>query len=879
MIVVTGDVVLDHNIYEGERLSPDSSKRGARYGREPGGATLVYGLLEKLLGPGNVRLGLKETTVAEIAEWPDQFHSRALWHAVEGKVDGQQGVFWSLNKFLGYGDKTKASWPATRADAEGVPKVLVLDDGGLGFRHASHLWPAYLSNESPSNGPEWIVLKMSPPFAGGDLWKRLTSWRERLIVIASADHLRREGGRVAGGLSWETTVDDIIRELNAKPDLRELQQCHSLIVTLRSEAALLLRSLAPATDSSTEPRCQLIFDRARCEGQWEEENKLSKAYGFLSAMAASVGWFLDGHTGPPAQVDFRVPLAAGLSTSRFLRAYGHGPVGPADGAPSFPFEPAARHIRKSFEHFGRGPREEYSYTSADVYGPTAVAPDAADASQASRSWTTLGLVSPWHTAHHSVTYTPARRVAEEGPDKLGNVPSATFGKLVTLDRQEIDSLRTLRQLMLMYRGATKTSQPLSLAVFGAPGSGKSFGLKEIARAVFQEKDDPVLEFNLSQFSKPDELIGAFHQVRDKVLKGITPVVFWDEFDCEKLTWLKYFLAPMNDGMFQEGQITHGVGKSVFVFAGGTCQSFSEFERQRDDKAFIDSKGPDFISRLSGYLDVAGPNQRNKWDLEFPVRRAVVIRAAVKASNPKVEILGIEEELLTALLAAKGYRNGARSLAKLVGYIHDRGGLPLRRAYLPPDPILGLYVEDVPGFYAIMRQDATFRAMAAKLAPQFHDEYLRGLERADAAARAYAKPWPELSSSARDSNVAAALRMPEILRLAGLEMKEGAEHAPDVADLLEKRLEELAEAEHGGWEEYKRIDGWTYSNDRQEDRTKGSLGNPLLIPYPQLSEKEKDRDRTTIRHYPDFAKAAGFAIVYLRDATEQVLRRGEPPRSS
>src|SRR5690348_10665010 len=120
MIVVSGDVILDHNIYEGERLSPDSSRRGTRYGREPGGAMLVYGLLEKLLGSENVRFGFNETRVTEIAEWPEQFHSRAVWHAVESKVDGQKGVFWSLNKFLGYGDKTKASWPATRAEVEGV---------------------------------------------------------------------------------------------------------------------------------------------------------------------------------------------------------------------------------------------------------------------------------------------------------------------------------------------------------------------------------------------------------------------------------------------------------------------------------------------------------------------------------------------------------------------------------------------------------------------------------------------------------------------------------------------------------------------------------------------------------------------------------------
>ena len=71
---------------------------------------------------------------------------------------------------------------------------------------------------------------------------------------------------------------------------------------------------------------------------------------------------------------------------------------------------------------------------------------------------------------------PARRLALLGPAALENVPCARFGKLLTLDRREIEALRSLRQLMLSYRDGGTRRQPLSLAVFGAPGSGKSFGL-------------------------------------------------------------------------------------------------------------------------------------------------------------------------------------------------------------------------------------------------------------------------------------------------------------------------------------------------------------------------------------------------------------------
>jgi hypothetical protein len=862
MILVTGDVVLDHNIYEGTRLTPDDlESRGSQYHEMPGGALLTYELLKHLAGD-RVHFGLAQTSTEALRKWPQQFHTRATWRLVANGKEPKDGKHWALSQQMGYGDNEPKPYPASLAPGSSEPPaILVLDDAGLGFREAARCWPVYLKRDARPDELEWVILKMSRPLGTGGLWNNLKTdqWRDRLVLIVSADQLRSEGLRVAGGLSWETTAIDIVRELASNADLRPLTECRHLIVTMGSDAALWIDT-APGQS----PYRQLIFDRERCEGEWEEDelHKNWKAYGYLSAVSASVAWFLwkaveatriaiaKKKKRPPAPDDFTIALAAGLSTTRFLREVGHGPV---SSPPAFPFAKAAAHLESEGAKYGGKPLHAYACAGLEGLYPGAAT-----------SFTILGQVSRGEGRGSPISYEPARRVARFGPDKLRGVPCATFEKLRTLDRREIDSLRYLRQLMLSYRDGGTQKRPLCLAVFGAPGSGKSFGLKQIANAVFGSKN-PILEFNLSQYSEPADLIGAYHQVRDKVLQGFTPVVFWDEFDSRRLHWLQYFLAPMQDGTFQQGEVTHTLGKCVFVFAGGTSYTFEGFRNSKEVDQFRVCKGPDFISRLAGFLDIAGPNRRlqpdgqteDAADREFPIRRALVLRGALELG--KDDALRIEGSLLNALLAVTRYRNGARSLEKLVLAIRDRGGVPLRRAHLPPDEVLGLYVEDVAEFHRLL---VRFQDKAESLAQPIHEIYLASLtpkQRAEQGGRPLARAWDESNIEITDPNVMAARRIPDVLAVCGYKLKEGRDGDDAVTVFPEGDLELLAEAEHLGWEESKRIDGWSYWRSRNNP----ALRHPLLRPYEELSEADKELDRKAIRAYPKHVRSIGYRIVRAR----------------
>ena len=706
---------------------------------------------------------------------------------------------------------------------------------------------------------KWIILKMSRPVARGDLWREVSSkWNQELIVVVSADNLRTEDARISRGLSWESSVDDLVDEVQSNPALRGLRSCRHLIVTLRGEAVLWF-------DQAGDGRCFMIFDREHGEGETENLVQNEGAFGFLSVMTASLAWHLSGKK----PTNLTESLKAGLSATHFLRTYGHGPIHAEQ--PGFPFALAAEHLRKPAGVYAAA--EVPCTTSARAVAPV------------STRWSILGRM--FHTeAFPGPLFGPARRLAVLGPASLENVPYGRFGKLLTMDRSEIEGLRLLRKLMLDYQRSGAQKNPLSLAVFGAPGSGKSFGLKQIAAAVFGA-DNPILEFNLSQFQGPGDLIGAFHQIRDHALAGKTPVAFWDEFDSGNYRWLQYFLAPMQDGTFQEGQHTHAVGKSVFVFAGGTSRDFAHFgppaPSEKDDEkrrigidALRMSKGPDFKSRLAGFLDILGPNPRQQYDeelaragldpwqddpadVDYPVRRALLLRALLGNIKEKENAsLGIDRGLLTALLGIGHYRNGARSMEKLVLQTRGMGDGILRRSHLPPDNHLALYVDDVGKFHELMRRSYKFQAQAERLAPFFHQDWRDSLPASEKGA-SYDIPWEELDHEGREANIAAALRMPEILAMAGFCLEEGQatpEEEQLAREFLEKHLEFLAEEEHKGWEEQKRMEGWAYGDPRDNKNRK----HPLLVHYANLPEAQKDKDRRTIRNYSQYAREAGFKIV-------------------
>lgn len=285
-------------------------------------------------------------------------------------------------------------------------------------------------------------------------------------------------------------------------------------------------------------------------------------------------------------------------------------------------------------------------------------------------------------------------------------PTVRYGNLCVVDRDEIEGYRSIYQLLRDYL-ETKREKPISIAVFGPPGSGKSFGVREVAQEVLKVTGTDVksgaepLVFNLAQFSEPDQLASAFLRIGSEGSGGEVPLAFFDEFDSSlagvELGWLRYFLAPMQDGeFFYQGR--QQIGRAILVFAGGTSPSFRSFSREnaniteKDKYGFVQAKGPDFISRLSGHIDILGVNKIDgQPDQSYILRRAVIIRHRLK----EMKMLGrtrraiVDERFLRKLLEVGRYKHGARSIEMIVKMCVGGNGM----LHLPPPEQLSMHVDE------------------------------------------------------------------------------------------------------------------------------------------------------------------------------------------
>jgi len=803
-------------------------------GPDPGTLPKVSVITDRKLTELETMYGLPTDNVRNIA------HAYSLWTRVdrESGAKSKPPKVWRVNQLLG--SRAPGTEFAPNPPFDRPADLLVIDNLNLGYAENENcqVWEALASN-----GP--VVLKHGATGPQQPFWEHIVqAFGDRLTVVISATALRARNASLTRASSWDRTLSDIQSEFATGASSRDLARASRVVVHYGASAVAVFEK---------KDLVSFVFRPDELEGTWEESHP-GKTFGGGSILTAA----LVRHLVHPASYPLFTAMVQALSAHRRAHLVGGGmePILNVDLAygsrPSATAAkgsgPAARFVKpitkmdytKFKNDKSKKAAEEYPFLAAlddfrAAWNPrkmpvwrAVVSADPCNSCGGSRLL--CNVTGPYQEALISI----AAEVVRRGIDKaLDSVPKARYGNFISVDRREVESINEIRRLILNYRDDAHAKRPLSIAVFGAPGSGKSFAIKEVSQSIFGDKKP--LEFNLSQMDSPEDLHRAFHQVRDASIRQEIPLVFWDEFDAGGLKWLASFLAPMNDAEFFDGSLRHPFGKAIFIFAGGTCKTFEEFRRWRppekpeasrgkdsaervadgqsparfpsptpicDDCApprkpgpnagrhddappsepspnasqevkahpeFVALKGTDFVGRLRGFVDILGPNRVSPSDHTHVLRRALILRSEIERQHP--ELIG-----------------------------------PGRVAQISPDII--------EAFLTV-------------------DQYRHGARSVSAVL--------EMSSLAGEHTFTKSALPPEhilALHVSNDFLGEARGLPPDVT-------EGLAKAGHAGWRAAKEKQGYTYGEVRNDDPTKPPLTNPDLCDWEKLSSDSQQGNRDCV----------------------------------
>ncbi|MEK6260411.1 MAG: RyR domain-containing protein [Planctomycetota bacterium] len=821
--------------------------------------------------------------------------------------DGEKKVY-RIVEVCGYSGPTdgkdRLACPIDNDDANA--EVVILDDSGNGFRDDMKSWPQALTNGTTL--PKLVIHKVSRPLPGNArvprglsaLWKTVkTKHHDRAVVVIDANDLRREEVMISRRLSWERTAREFVWQMAGNGILEELRECRHLIVRFGLDGAVHYQFKG----FDQPPQATLYYDSQRSEDDFADQCP-GVMVGSYSAFIAAFAARLIADVSNWAKL---LPdgIRAGLQASRRVLLDGLIVAPP----PMFGPVPSAVEKLRTLNHHRLKLDHDSRFESIAIPQPVSLEhPDP-------ERWNILTSGPRRGNFLEDIAYEAVR---ESKVTWLREVPEGKFGELRTLDRAEIESYRAIRNLIREYLNQPTPKHPLCIAVFGPPGSGKSFGVEQVAKSVAQGSASvEKIEFNVSQFSAPEELAVALNAARDRTIGGVIPLVFFDEFDADyggPYGWLKYFLAPMHDGTFFDRGAMHPIGKAIFVFAGGTRRTFEEFypanpdetpapssseettesekdrEKRMEDtrtawRKFRDAKGPDFVSRLRGYINILGPNPVDPHDNACVIRRAILLRSLLERKVPHLldanKRISIDDRVLRALLKVSSYLHSSRSMEAIIEMSMLANRYVFEPAALPSPEQLELHVP-TDEFYHLIQRDRPFGQARDRIARAIHERYRRQQASSKRSNHPSMQPWDQLRRDLQDSNYAQADDIPNKLRAVQL----GYEYVGDSADDLESenkkvfdekvphapnpQLELLAEMEHERWMTEKLCAGWVFGETRNDP----SKVHDCLIPWSTpihipgrntpfvLSDKVKQYDRDAIQGIPLILAEAGYRLFPL-----------------
>jgi voltage-gated potassium channel Kch len=187
------------------------------------------------------------------------------------------------------------------------------------------------------------------------------------------------------------------------------------------------------------------------------------------------------------------------------------------------------------------------------------------------------------------------------------------------------------------------------------------------------------------------------------------------------------------------------------------------------------------------------------------------------------------------------------------------------ALLPDEPGEGGAFEHLHAFGLLDRTctpDLVLGGTHETLARAMHEEYVRHREKLGESrlTNPILVPWDRLPERVRESNRRQADRIGMKLRAVGCGIAPLTDWDATSFEFLPEEVESAARLEHEAWYAELERDGWVYAPGPKDPDRKT---HPDLVPWEELPESEKEKNRIAVRGLPRFLARAGFQVRRLR----------------
>jgi voltage-gated potassium channel Kch len=168
-----------------------------------------------------------------------------------------------------------------------------------------------------------------------------------------------------------------------------------------------------------------------------------------------------------------------------------------------------------------------------------------------------------------------------------------------------------------------------------------------------------------------------------------------------------------------------------------------------------------------------------------------------------------------------------------------------------------------------RSDLVLGGIREMLARAIHEQYRATVSRnARVQTDTAVDSWDDLSERLRESNRLQAEDILRKIRAVGCDIIPMTDWTAKTFSFTPEEIEYLAEMEHERWVKAMREEGFSLGPIKDELEKK----HPLMVPYSDLPESEKEKDRDTIRMIPRYLALIDFQI-YRPKTKHNTYRRG------